>query len=287
MRLALPALMLLAATRVAAAEDLPSGLYAMNLEGPGKPVTLANGSPAFLGERLTANLGKASMVSVANDNSRVWLDLTDAGPIPAGADQSYAAVVIAGRPMYVGSHNDREADGTIDFSVTVDGREVIDAVAVELRVEPKLRRHPGHVMHVEVRPEQDTYRPGEPVSLIMTVRNDGTVPISFFDGGKQRGPRNNQFAFRAFADAGCGAEIPDTGDPTNFGGLAGLITLKPGEVFTKPAKLSDWFRFDAPGDYRVFAAFEMELYHPGEGFAARPIWEDAARGECLVRVAAE
>ena len=98
-----------------------------------------------------------------------------------------------------------------------------------------------------------------------------------------RGPRNNQFAFIAHSGHGYGKAVPDTGDTTNFGGLAGLTTLEPGETFTIDAPLNSWFDLTEPDSYRITGMFRIGICDD----SWRSIWDDFAVGECMVRIEVE
>jgi hypothetical protein len=276
-------MMLAVASWCRAADESPpaSGLYALTWEGPGRPIKRADADGQLvLGEQLSPKLREARLESLSNDNALLRLSVV-AGPIPQGGDVGQMAVLVAGVCVPVSSHGDRTEDGSIAVSGQIVGEGAAAKVAAELGIKPQLRSHPGHRLVVSVKPEKPAYRPKEPVTLVMTIRNVGTTTVRFTDGGMQRGPRNNQFGFTAFRNHGHGKAVPDTGDPTNFGGLGGFVELKPGETFTKTANLSDWFTFDAADAYRVTAMYQFALH--GEDHA-HPLWDDVAVAACTVRV---
>ena len=269
----------------ASADDLRTGLYRISDDETGQVVQrsdTATGGEVRLSDFLSENLSEASLLSVANDNSLYRLSLK-AGPIPKGEDKGRFAVVVAGLCMPVSSHSDRREDGSLEIGCMVAGEKAGKTIAEALGIEPQLRKHPGHRLLVTVKPEQPGYRPGEAVTLVMTIKNVGETTVSFFDGGQQRGPRNNQFSFIAFSNAGSGRALPDTGDPTNLGGLAGIKRLGPGDVFTKGVLLTDWFKFSEPDSFQITAIYQLGLL--GED-SFRTIWEDFAVAQCLVRVSA-
>jgi hypothetical protein len=107
----------------------------------------------------------------------------------------------------------------------------------------------------------------------------------FHDGGRQRGPRDNYFGFTAFRGGGSGKAVPNTGDPTNFGGLGSNRVLKPGDVFSKTVGLDSWFKFKDADTYQVTASYRPEFHEP-DGKTYRVIWDDFATAECSVRVEA-
>ena len=265
------------------AENPPSGIYAFAESGNGASVARNDtGQEIVLTERLAANLGEATMISVANDNSRYRLDLAGAGPL-ADSDEHQLVILAAGVPLVAFSRSDADAAGRISLSAMVTGREVADKIAAELEIEPRRREHPGHRLLVSWRAEQPSYQPKTPVTLSMSIKNVGSTKVAFIDGGSQRGPRNNQFDFIARAGSGQGAALRDVGDPTNFGGMGSLRSLAPGETFTKSVLLTDWFKFDEPGYYRITGLYRITLYEPGN--FSRALWDDLASGECAVRIA--
>ena len=114
----------------------------------------------------------------------------------------------------------------------------------------------------------------------------GTGPLRFTHGGKQRGPRDNQFRFVAQAGID-GKGLPDTGDPQHFGGISRSITLKPGEVYTTEVDLSKWFKFAEPNTYQITGVFEMPVIDPTSADGWGPVlWDDLAVGECTIWVTA-
>jgi hypothetical protein len=242
-----------------------------------------DGGEIVLGERVTDRLGQGSVESVRNDNSQFRVSLPAVGPIPEGSDKRRLALVIGGVCAIVSSATDREADGKIRLDATIHGEVAAAKVAAELGAEPKMRKHPGHRLHVTFCPDKDSYPPGDPVTLVMTIKNVGDKPVSFMDGGMQRGPRNNQFMFLAYRSGGWGRAVPDTGDPMNMGGMGGFKTLAPGETFTKKADLAKWFQFDKPDVYRVTGIFRISLTDPDN--ISREVWDELATGECSVHVA--
>src|SRR5262249_2269292 len=133
-------------------------------------------------------------------------------------------------------------------------------------------------------PDKKTYAPGAEMTLTMTIKNVGANTVSFHDGGRQRGPRDNQFGFIAMRSGGHGKAIPDTGDPTNFGGIGSYRTLKPGETFKKTVRLDKWFKFEDADNYLITCMYRLEFHDPNDPMH-RTLWQDFAVGECVVRVA--
>jgi hypothetical protein len=271
-----------ACVEAAQAGEPEDGIYVWREQGPGPRLRRNDGAEIFLGERVGKGLGRATLFSMSNANNLYRLELKNAGPLEKAGVGARLAVVINGVCLGVYSQSDLHADGTLDLGAQIYGAGAAQKVAERFKLEVPRRKHPGHRFEVRFSPEKETYAVGEPVTLKMELLNTGDVPFSFMNGGQQRGPRDNQFRFLAQRSHGHGKAIPDTGDPNNFGGIAGYVTLRPGESFTKTIALDKWFNFTEPDSYRVTGIFEMALN------AAEPergrLWDELAVGECFVRV---
>jgi hypothetical protein len=280
-------LLLMTLTTTVRADGLADGIYVGTDGGAGKRLKRNDDADVVVGQRLGKTFGTAALQSTANDNSRFVLQLKSAGPlgnIPAGG---HLLVIVDGVILAAWGQSDRHPDGTLDLSCNVSGEEAARRVAERLKVKLNLRKDPGHRFEVRWTPDKKVFTIGEPVTLTMHLRNTGTMPFTFMAGGKQRGPRDNQFRFLAHASYGGGKAVPDTGDPLNFGGIASYQTLKPGETFTRSLAIDKWFHFTNPDFYRVTGIYELELYGGSAetGFSTSPIWNDLAVGDCVIRVA--
>lgn len=271
-------------------DELPNGIYSARPEDSDEQGTEVKRSDAegtvVLLHRLTDQFGRIEMKSMANDNTRFRIHLKGAGPFREGDDIGRLALVVDGVYATVWGHSDPDELGRMDLSASVTGAEAARRIAVALGVQPRLRQHLGHRMEVTYEPTKQSFQAGEAVVLKMTIKNTGDVPFSFQDGGKQRGPRNNQFGFTALCNGGQGPEIPDTGDPRHHGGKSVLRTLRKGEAFEKEVDITKWFDLSQPGTYKIDGRFEIELHDPDaeEYFV---LWEDVAHGECLVAIEPE
>jgi len=262
----------------------PDGICLIHEKGAGPKVTRNDtGAQLVLGERLTTKFGAANIHSTANDNSRFHVDLTGAGPFPQAQLPGSMALIIAGRCFMIYSRSDPRQDGKLNLGSVIHGEQAMRVVAKVLKAEPQLRKHPGHKFAVTFEPDKTSYRPGEPITLTMKIKNVGDQTVCFHDGGRQRGPRDNQFGFTAFRSGGFGKAVLDTGDPTNFGGIGTNRVLKPGEVFSKTVRLDSWFKFKEADTYQVRASYRLEFHEPG-GKTYCVIWEDFATAECSVRI---
>jgi hypothetical protein len=236
-----------------------NGIYTWREGGAGMHVKRTDGAEIVLGKRIGQGFGQGSLRSDANDNSRLTLHLTNAGPLEPGADSGRLAVIIDGLCLGVWSHSDVRPNGTLELNCSVYGEAAARQVAKALKIEPQLRKDPGHRFQVRWTPEKEAYQVGEPMVLKLEIRNTGKVPFSFIVGGQQRGPRDNQYRFLCYRSYGHGRAVSDTGDPTNFGGLGTYHTLKPGEAFTRTVSLDKWFAFTDPDTYRVTGIYQLQL----------------------------
>jgi hypothetical protein len=281
---ALAVLTLYGPTRAADPED---GVYSCAYEGDGTKVRRTDGAEVILGKRLGPANAATVIRSVRNDNTFFVFDLNNAGPLAQDPTKPYFLVVADGQFIAVWGNSDRRPDGTQSLSCQIIGQAAAEKVAARLHTTVQRRAHPGHHFAVNWTPERETYHPGEAVTLVMEIRNTGAEPFAFQVGGQQRGARDNQYRFLAYRGSGSGKAVPDTGDPNHFGGICTIQTLKPGEVFTAKVDLSKWFTLADPDTYRITGLFELELYEPGRGLDGRPIWDDLAVGDVLVRVVAK
>jgi hypothetical protein len=262
------------------------GIYLVHEKGVGPIVTRNDsGDQLVLGERLATNFGAAAIDAGNNSNSLFLLALTGAGPLPQAQLGGSTALLIGGRCFMIYSRSDPKQNGTLNINSFIYGEESVKAVATALKAGPVLRKHPGHRFVVTFEPDKKSYRRGAPITLTMKIKNVGGETMCFIDGGRQRGPRDNQFGFTAMRRSGSGKAITDTGDPTNFGGIGSYQLLKAGDVFQKKVSLDDWFQFKDDDNYLITATYRFELYDPN-GKINHVIWDDFATGECTVRVMA-
>jgi len=270
----------------ASAEEpkLPTGLYQAFEDNSVSGAILDRADTSgtvTIGKQLSDRFDKLSLVSDSNDNSHYRL--TAFCPVAKDADLNpRLAIVVAGTAVLIWGHSDhRPGVPLVDMDGNVVGKELAEKIGAELKIKPQLRTHPGHQWQVSFAPDTDSYQLGDSVTLKMTIKNVGQTTFAFMDG-MNRGRRNNQFEFVAFGGSGHGDPVPDMGDPRNFGGLAGYITLKPGDVFTKTVKLDDWFKFIAADTYRITGMFRVALHDPQN--TNHTLWDDFAVGECTVRI---
>jgi RNA polymerase sigma factor (sigma-70 family) len=272
-----------------AADKIENGVYLLlPRDGEGKKVTLTDGSELKLGKRFSAHIGKATeLSSLSNDNTHFHLRLDDLDPKPP-EPLSGTALVVDGVVVHIGwieklGRSDMPGDRGI-AGATVYTEEAAKVVAKAYKIEPKLRKHPGHRIAVKWATEKREYAPGAAVNATMTITNTGTENLRFTHGGQQRGPRDNQFRFVA-QQGSAGKGLPVIGGANNFGGISRSITLKPGESYSATVELTKWFKFEKHDTYRVTGIFEMPMIDPKSEDGFRPaIWDELAVGEFVVRI---
>jgi RNA polymerase sigma factor (sigma-70 family) len=269
------------------AEKPEDGVYLLKFEGEGRKVTLTDGTEAILGKQLSKSIGRGvSLQSWTNDNTRFNLGVKRLGPLPKEVTEVQTALVVSGVVLHIGRPEQLNDDGTADVGANVDSADAAKTLAAAYKIEPQLRKHPGHRYEVRWTPDRKRYEVGDAVKLTMEIKNTGTGPLRFTHGGQQRGARDNQFRFVA-QEGFAGKGLPDTGEPENFGGKVRVVTLKPGEIYTADVELTKWFKFTEPNSYRITGVFEMPVIDPLSEKFGPVIWDDLAVGECAVRVVAK
>lgn len=203
---------------------------------------------------------------------------------PAGPfdGRTRVAIYADGVCEAVGSYSESGAPVQLRMMADVVGHANAKKVAAALNVKLQERKHPGHQLLVSWKPMRESFKVGEAVMLELEIVNVGSTAVRFMEGGQQRGARDNQFGFTAFAGSGFDKPVPATGDPMHHGGLAAFRELKPGEVFRKQVDLSKWFRFEKADTYQITGMYELDLKN--KDFDARVLWEEFAIGRCLVRI---
>ena len=102
-------------------------------------------------------------------------------------------------------------------------------------------------------------RTTDPIMVKLRIKNAGTTTLGFMLGGRQRGPRDNQFAFTVARN---GSPVPIK-DAPDFGGMGYYKHLKPGEEHELAVDLRSWADLATPGHYAVDASYEGELAKDG------------------------
>lgn len=137
-------------------------------------------------------------------------------------------------------------------------------------------------MLVTCETQKKIYTPEEPKKAILKIKNVGETAFTFVRGGRQRGARDNQFAFNAEYNSGDHPPemLPDIGNPLHFGGMGSFITLKPQEEEDIEVDLASWFNLDKPGSYSLRCSYYMSFEEVKKGKQSHDtVWEDFACAE--------
>lgn len=268
--------------------ELKSGLYELVDEGQGVAVNRTDrgiiGEQLHIGRWLTDQFTDAIMISSSNDNKVFKLTLTTS-EVPINERRRHGfAFIHEGQCLYaeIYNENDHQAQnsGKKQIGMNVHGMKAVNATATWLNItDKKLRTHPGHQLVATLRPVNEASQPEQPVTLNMSITNQGQTPIRFVDGGSNRGSRNNQFSFIAYKGMSLGSveyALPDTGNPDHSGGIEVFITLKAGETFSKKVRLTDWFRFSKAGTYQIISVYPLQMMDE----QWQVIWDDFATAQC-------
>jgi len=228
---------------------------------------------------LRDEIEQVTVRSVSNDNRRYSLAFRASETFTIPCTQ--VGLVVGSRTI---KFNSQGVDGQGHFTsmeTMVDDPEVVPEIAKHFQANVVRRRHPGHRMLVEIIPSKAEFVARERVTVKLRITNIGDVEFAFIQGGRQRGPRDNQFAFSA--ELVGNKMVPDTGDPQHMGGLGFPVTLKPGQSHEIPVDLSKWFDFRESGIYNLRGSYHMDFIDP----AAKDlytIWEDYACAEFSLEI---
>jgi hypothetical protein len=225
--------------------------------GPGLEPVLLRGGYARLGAPLAGKRGAVFSISNANDRYVATIELS-AVPLR----MSFLAV--EGGVLRADSWGTGFGDTVGEASYHVD-RALADQVAKIWKVPRRDRTRLGAGLVGRFRPKAPLVA-GAALEIVLEVRNGG-APVGFSVGGRQRGPRDNRFAFTVTQN---GKPLPVL-DAMDFGGLMQYREIKPGEATEVTADHASWVRIPSPGAYRVACSYTAELALAG---TSGPTWPD-------------
>lgn len=216
---------------------------------------------------------------INNDNSRYQLVVyTKHELIP-----HRFGMIADGKTFPFSGHGHNLLTGLRSYAFTGNDPETAKEFVRTFHPKIRERHHPGHRMQVAFVPAKKEFTEGEPVDVKLRITNVGDSSFAFQQGGKQRGARDNQFAFSARGLDG--KAVPDVGNPQHMGGLNGIVTIKPGESHEIPVDLAKWFSFQKGGHYRILGSYEMDFFDPADndlfGFC---LWHDYATAEFGIKM---
>lgn len=265
----------LSATWVAEAQPVADGIYRTSNEASSRSILSQDGKRLALGPAQAVVAGKSRIYSQDNANSAFVVGV--AIPVEACANRSSYILVVSGH-----AYQSPGGGGGPDFcetDFTVFGADNAVEIAEYLGTPIEYRRHPGHQFLVSFIPTKASFRIRDEVTATFRIENVGANTITFMKGGHYRGAsRDNQYTFSARL---LDRQVPDIGTSNNFGGIAGPVTLKAGEVFTDTVDLSKWFAFDKKGHYYVLGSYSMDFVNPEN---LRLIWSDYVSAGFVVTI---
>jgi hypothetical protein len=257
----------LLASSAALADPPADGFYLISKEASAPSVMTQDGQKRSLGRKVEFNAPQTRIFSGDNANTQFWFTIVV--PRELYVETSGYVLVVANRG-YLQAGSGRSPDVySLDFRLS--GAEDALAVSRYLNAEIAYHRHPGHQLLVSFTAAKASFRIGDDVPVTFRIKNVGANTVAFSKGGAYRGAsRDNQYSFSARLWS---RQVQDIGSSNHFGGLSGMIVLKPGEVFEDHVDLKKWFAFDQPGRYEVLGSYSMGYSDP-DGEAFRAIWSD-------------
>lgn len=186
-------------------------------------------------------------VSNANDRFVGWVEL-------AGPPSEPPLLAVATTVLRAGGWGSDASRGTGTAIFHVD-RAGADALAALWHVMRQDRRPLGAGLVGRWRPRRQPFAVGAPMEIVLAVENAGRDAVGVSIGGRNRGVRDNRFAFVVERQ---GQTLPVV-DAYDFGGLMYYKELKPGDTAEVSADLAAWTNLDAAGPFRVRCRYEAEL----------------------------
>jgi hypothetical protein len=228
---------------------------------------------------LKEQIERVTISSRSNDNRQYSLALRASNSFSLPCKQ--IGLVVENKTIRFNSQGTDGAGRFTSMATTIDDPEVIPQIAQYFHATVLKRRHVGHRMLVEFITDKAEFSVREPVTGKLRITNVGDTEFAFIQGGRQRGPRDNQFAFSAEL---LGSKmLPDIGDPRNMGGLGGSVTLKAGQSHDIKFDLTKWFHFKETGIYNLRGSYHMDFIDPDER-DFYTVWEDYACAEFTLRI---
>ncbi len=267
------------------------------------PRSDADGSLS-IGNRLGDSFGKVEIYSsLSNDNNSFYFSLPQA--IPAGiADEMgnltdnkipEIALVIEGicvKAEVLRSYSN--ANGPFEYRgirCRIEGIANARKIAAFFKVEPKLRKHPGHQLLVKWIPDQESYSVGETVKLKLQVTNVGTKPVcleikDWSSRKTENHPEAFVFRFLAQIERKWGGAVPGIESNHRISpGRPSYYEIKSGESFTTTASLEKWYNFTEAETYRITGTCEAAVCDFEDKKEDKDrLWNELLVADCLVKV---
>ena len=216
----------------------------------------------------------AKLESRSNDNSIYQLTLTRGKPWPHDYGKMELKLGEEKVRFSSGGHHSPEHH---TVGAQVYGEKLANAVTKFFDIKPLVRKHPGYRLITKFESVHESYKKGDKILARLIIKNVGSDDFVFMQGGRQRGARDNQFAFSCQFHPGM---LPDIGDPMNFGGIGSFQTIKPGESHSIEVDLSKWFNFEEEGSYYLRGSYYLEILEWANDH--NTIWEEIVADEFSV-----
>lgn len=216
---------------------------------------------------------RAALFAIANANDRYAASIATRG---GAREQLYLTVAAGAVP----------ASSWGDASVFNLDRATADEVAALLRVPRRDRTPLGAGLFGTWRAVSQPFTIGQPMPIALTIAHTGGDPVAMTVGGRQRGPRDNRFAFTATDRAGHALPVIDAPD---FGGVMAYRPLVAGDRVELTADLRDWVAITAPGTYAITCQHQVVLAPTTAGAPwpdhAHEAWDLTLAGALTITVA--
>ncbi len=280
---ALFAASLLLATSPARAAEIEDGFYGRPDNASIQAGTNQNSDVPRVGKKQPLQVLGATLESQDNANTRFELRVQ----VPPTEDHGATIAMLAvGGRVYArdgwGSGMDSDWGQYLMFPVSV--ADNAKDVARYFHVPVTFREHPGYNLAVNFAPSKPQFQVGEEVKVTMNIWNSGSKAFSFQQGGREGTARDNRYTFVASLD---GKQVDDIRTNISTSRFSTLRTVKPGEVFSEPIVLNNWFAFDKPGAYHLLGSYYM-AFKGGAAPDTFPwqsiIWEDYATARFTVKI---
>ncbi|MCC7534714.1 MAG: hypothetical protein IT379_00795 [Deltaproteobacteria bacterium] len=212
-------------------------------------------------------LRRDKVLLYARNNANTEYALDVRRNVRSASECGQGLLSLGGRTVASGSYGSGPTECSLFFELD---RAFADEAARRWNVRRQDRSPVGERATADFAPSRARYARGEAVEIVVTLRNPADAPaIQWQRGGRQRGPRDNQFSFRIRRDGQPVTPI----EAFDFGGLAGFIALPPGGTAEVRTPVAPWGDVSLPGRYEVECTYETVLVPGG----VQP-WTDDAYG---------
>jgi len=256
-----------------------NGIYERSQDTSAALVRAQDGELVRLGTRRALQILKAEIFSENNENTRFRLSVT----VPYDPDlrsSSYILFVDGTAYQQRGAGSSQKDTSSASFYYIM-GDYNATQVAKYFGAPLRYRKHPGYDLQVSFTPSKQEFDHGEEVIVTLRITNVGTKAVSFIKGGRNRGPRDNQYTFSATYR---GKQVEDVGPVYDFGGIAATRILRTGDVFEDKVNLRKWFPFkEGAGLYEIHGSYYLGFQDPDDD-SWRTIWDDYASRDFAVTI---